>query len=117
MAPQESSYTGTWRRGVRAAVAGSAMWILGILTLRPELAVALFLIGPLVVLPLGLWVLVPAVPPWGRWSLAQRWQLGAALSLLGSFAFEPGPVAAACEGHFPVAEARAQLGRRPYPRS
>jgi uncharacterized protein (UPF0548 family) len=90
----------------RSAVIGGAAWVLALATaaatgrLIPwldSLAPALFLLAPLVLVPLGLGVV--ATPErqarnLGLWQAAARLQLPAALILLGSFALPAGGLAA-----------------------
>ncbi len=84
--------------GARTAVAGIAVWILAVVALSLELAEALLLVGPLIAIPLGLPLCVPRGrhdPLAARWRRVALLELPAALSLVGSFAFEPGSIAGA----------------------
>ncbi len=83
--------------GLAAALLGGAAWIFAVGVLRLGLAEALFLLGPLVAVPLGLPLAaagnaIASVP--AAWRLAFRLQMPAALLLAGSFALAPGGPAA-----------------------
>lgn len=85
------------RRGRRIAIAGALLWGLGVLLLRPEPIALLFLVGPLVAVPLGFPLAVSSgasAAAGRRWFRVQRIQLPAAGLLLVSYAVEPGAAAA-----------------------
>ncbi len=82
----------------RSAAMGAAAWLLGTILVRPGLAEALLLAGPLVAVPLGLALAVPSgvsgAPVW-LWRAAAWTQLPAGLLLLAAFGRDAGPWAAA----------------------
>ena len=74
-----------------SAGAGAVAWLAGVAALRPELAVVLLLLAPLVVVPLGLRLLAEGTVVWRVLGWVQ-WP--AALALLGAFAAPQGGGAA-----------------------
>lgn len=106
----------------RSALIGTGAWILALWIMRPDWGVGLFLLAPLVLVPLGLGLVESAglrhvgnVPPRGPlgldvvasagyrhvgnvpprvWQVVQWLQPPAALLLAASFAFDAGPLAA-----------------------
>ena len=79
------------------AILGGAVWIVGLVLLRPDNVDAILLFAPLVLVPLGLQLIVQGVPVTPHYRLL-RWanwgQLPAALALVASFAFPTGSAAA-----------------------
>jgi hypothetical protein len=88
------STPGSWR--TRAAL-GGAVWLAFVAAVQPGWAEALLLLAPLVAVPLGLALLIPAQgePDTRSLRLAALGQLPAALVLLGVFLLPAGPGAAA----------------------
>jgi hypothetical protein len=82
--------------GIRAALGGVA-WLAGMAALQPGWGVALLLLAPLVVVPLGMPLLAEAVagPAAGWVRYAAALQFPAALLLFAVAALPPGPAAAA----------------------
>lgn len=78
---------------LRAAIVGAIAWAAGVAAGRWELASALLLLSPLVLVPLGLAAIAPPAPSLA-WSLVCRLQLPAALLAGLAFALPPGGLAA-----------------------
>jgi hypothetical protein len=83
---------------LRSALGGGGAWILAVAILWPGWAAALFLLAPLVLVPLGLALAATSdrrrVSP-RLWQAGVALQLPAALALAFAFALPPGPGAAA----------------------
>ena len=100
------------RRTDTLAVIGGGIW-LGLWGVAPErLLENLFLLGPLVVVPLGIGRLAEGLDPaTRRWLTDATWVLPpAAMALLGSFALPPGLLAAAAALPWGVLAALVAMG-------